>query len=240
MKNIISYSGGKDSTAMLIYLKENNIPIDEVIYADVGDWIWDCAKEHNQQVEEKLGIKITTIDVSDEIKRGFERWGFPNMIIRWCTSIKRDNIKRYLQEKYQGERESIVQYIGYTFDEQKRTNKKSYYYKTRYPLIEAGITNDDALQLCKDYGFDFGGVYEHHSHFNCWLCPLQKISELEYLYNEEPLLWDRLRKMQQCTCGTYKPSYTIFDLDKKFWTKQYDKLNEKRINAKEKYKQQHF
>ena len=89
---------------MLIHLLENNRQIDDILYVKVGDWIWDCAEEHNRQVEKKLGVNITTIDVSDEIKKGFERWGFPSILNRWCTGIKRDAMRNYIRNKY-GERE---------------------------------------------------------------------------------------------------------------------------------------
>ena len=47
-KHICCFSGGKDSTAMLIHILENNLPLDEIIYCDVGDWIWESAKTHIQ------------------------------------------------------------------------------------------------------------------------------------------------------------------------------------------------
>ena len=53
-KFILCFSGGKDSTAMLIHLLENEKPIDEILYVDVGDWIWKSAKTHIQQVKDKL------------------------------------------------------------------------------------------------------------------------------------------------------------------------------------------
>jgi hypothetical protein len=134
------------------------------------------------------------------------------------------------------ERESIVQYIGYCSDETKRLGKKLYtYYDAEYPLVDANITTNDALQICKDYGFDFGGVYEHHSHFNCWMCPLQRVNELEYLYNHEPQLWSRLNKMQQQTDGYYQNGKSIFDFEKKFWIRQHDRLKDKRMKARMKY-----
>lgn len=35
MKNIVSFSGGKDSTAMLLKMIENNMKIDEIVYCNI-------------------------------------------------------------------------------------------------------------------------------------------------------------------------------------------------------------
>lgn len=103
-KYILCYSGGKDSTAMLIHLLESQRPVDEICYVDVGDWMWDCCKDHLQKVQETFNVDITILDVKDELHKGFERWGFPSFFNRWCTGIKRETMRKYLREKY-GERE---------------------------------------------------------------------------------------------------------------------------------------
>ena len=101
MKKILCYSGGKDSTAMLIHLLETNAQIDDIIYVDVGDWIWDSSKKHLKDVQSKLGVKINIIDVKEDIQKGFERWGFPSFMNRWCTGIKRDSMAQYIKNKFQ-------------------------------------------------------------------------------------------------------------------------------------------
>ena len=98
-----------------------------------------------------------------------------------------------------------------------------------YPLVEAGITNKDALNLCWEYGFDFGDIYSHHKHFNCWCCPLQNKNELRWLFKNKPKLWDYLRKMQMETDGYYRAGKTIFEYDKLFWEENLEKLREKRL-----------
>ena len=231
---ICCFSGGKDSTAMLIHILENDLPLDEILYCDVGDWIWESAQDHIRQVEEKLDVKITQLDITEKLQQGFSKWGFPSFFNRWCTGEKRTAMQKYLKDKY-GERESIVQYIGYCSDEEKRTSKKLYSsYDVVYPLVDADITTEGALQICKDYGFDFGGVYEHHSHFNCWLCPLQRVSELRWIFDNDKEKWDKLRDMQYQTDGSYYPYETIFDCEKKFWKKHQKELKEKRMNARRK------
>lgn len=235
MIKILCFSGGKDSTAMLIHLLENKAQIDEILYVDVGDWMWESAKTHIQQVEDKLGVEITILDITDELKKGFERWGFPSFFNRWCTGEKREAMRKYIRDKY-GERESIIQYVGYCVDEEKRTSRELYSsYETEYPLVDAGISTSEALKLCKSYGFNFGGVYEHHSHFNCWLCPLQRVNELRWIFNNNQEYWNKLRDMQYQCDGYYQNEKTIFDFEKQFWEKHRNELKEKRMNARKRY-----
>lgn len=134
------------------------------------------------------------------------------------------------------ERESIIQYIGYCADEEKRTSGKLYSsYDAEYPLVDVGITTSKALEICYDYGFDFGSVYEHHKHYNCWLCPLQRVGELKWIFENDNNKWNVLRDMQFQTDGYYHNGRTIFDFDKKFWNENLMELKKKRMSAREKY-----
>ena len=36
IKHIVSFSGGKDSTAMLLMMLQKNMPIDEIVFCDTG------------------------------------------------------------------------------------------------------------------------------------------------------------------------------------------------------------
>lgn len=224
-KYICCFSGGKDSTAMLIHILKNKLPLDEILYVDVGDWMWEYANTHIKLVESKLNVNITVLDATDELDKGFKKWGFPGFFNRWCTGVKRVMMRDYLKEKYP--EEEITQYIGYCSDEEKRTSKKLYAsYKTTYPLVEAKITTEEALQMCYDNGFDFEGVYEHHSHFNCWLCPLQRKSELKWIFENDENKWNILREIQHKCPGTFRPNETIFDVEKSFWKKNRKKLED--------------
>ena len=235
MKKIVCFSGGKDSLAMLIYLLENKKQVDDIIYVDMDDWMWDSAKTHIKQVEKTFNIHINIINAKEERIKGFERYGFPSFINRWCTGIKRDMMRDYLRKKYPNEK--IIQYIGYTADEEKRLKKSIYTYTdTEYPLVKAGINSNETLNMCKKYNFDFGGVYEHHSHYNCWMCPLQKIDELKWIYHNSPKKWNYLINLQKQTDGYYQNKKKIFEFGQKFWEKDKDRLKKERMKKREMYK----
>lgn len=213
MNYVANFSGGKDSTAMLITIKENDLPLDEIIYCDVGNWMWDIS-DHIKKVEEFMDMDITIIDISKQIKDSFEKLGFPRFTLRYCTGLKRDNLNKYCR-KYRPSQ--LTQYIGFAYDEQKRMKKGTRNRGTvSFPLIDYKLTEKDALELCYEKGFDFNNIYDHHSRLNCWCCPLQKIPELEYLYKNYPEKWDKLKEMQSESRTKFRKEASIFDLDKRF------------------------
>lgn len=225
MKHVALYSGGKDSTAVLILLKKHGLPLNEILYADVGSWMWPGVQKHMTQVEEYMEMPITYLDISKKMEEGFKKWGFASPLTRWCTAIKRDSMNRYLKQ-YIGE--GLTQYVGIAFDEQHRAGSKRYQKgKVKYPLIDFKVTESEALSICHKEGFDFGGVYEHRSRYNCWCCPLQTLDELRVLYKFYPELWERMREMQWISPNDFRQGETIMSLEHRWWVEQHGKDKKK-------------
>ena len=60
MKHIVNFSGGKDSTAMLLKMIEKDMPIDEIIFCDTGKEFPEMY-EHIEKVEKYINIPITKL-----------------------------------------------------------------------------------------------------------------------------------------------------------------------------------
>ena len=54
MEHIVQFSGGKDSTAMLLMMLEKNMPIDEIIFCDTGKE-FPQMYEHIEKVQKYIG-----------------------------------------------------------------------------------------------------------------------------------------------------------------------------------------
>lgn len=106
---VLSLSGGKDSTALLLLLLEKNMPIDAVLYADTGMEFPEM-EAHIAKLDELLfrerGLHITTLRHPHDfewmmfeaplfkksaIMRRMEKkmpltgYGWPGHKVRWCT-----------------------------------------------------------------------------------------------------------------------------------------------------------
>jgi 3'-phosphoadenosine 5'-phosphosulfate sulfotransferase (PAPS reductase)/FAD synthetase len=235
MNNIISLSGGKDSTAMLLMMLEHNEPIHSVVFFDTG-WEFPEMYEHIDKLEKYIYMKIWRLHP----RRPFEYWmfyrpikskkdrpeigikkgdvhrignGWPSPSRRWCTRQKVETIKYYVKSK-----QEPVMCIGYALDEKKRIKDNSKYPK-RYPLIEYGITEDAALKYCLEHGFSWGGLYEIFNRVSCYCCPLQRISELRKLRKYFPKLWNKMLEMDSARPEHnkgFKDYKTVHDFEKRF------------------------
>lgn len=225
MKHILSFSGGKDSTAMLLMAKEKNYPIDEIIFCDTGKE-FPALYRHIDKIEKYINIPITRI----KAEKSFDYWmfehikprskrieetgyGWPSSTVRWCTgNLKIQPIKKYLKNKYG---DQFYQYIGMAYDEIKRGIN----YKVPnviYPLIEWKITEAMALKYCYDKGFDWEGLYTHFDRVSCWCCPLKNQRELYMLYSFYPELWEELKDMDRRMGYRFKKDCSVQDYENMF------------------------
>lgn len=168
--HVVSFSGGKDSTAMLLHMLETGMQVDEIIFCDTGAE-FPQMYEHVAKVEKYIGRPITRLCRENSFewmllrhtkKNGAVGYSFPDFRNRWCTAyFKRDHIKKYLSKKAAGR--EIIQYVGIAADEEKRLKQVE---GKRYPLAEWGWTEADALQYCYSKGFDWGAYIKSSAAFH--------------------------------------------------------------------------
>lgn len=224
---IASFSGGKDSTAMVLRLIELGYPLDEVICCDTT-MEFPAMYRHIKKVKavvEAAGIKFTTLRAEHDfeyymlnvpvftekaIRKRQEKglplkgYSWPEHNKRWCTSsLKTNIIDAYLRELKK--RYNVIQYIGIAADEGYRLHRKNNQDQNhRHPLVEWGWTEGDAMAYCRGKGYDWEGLYNLFNRVSCWCCPLQQLSELRTLRREFPDLWQELKRLDNATWRTFK------------------------------------
>lgn len=225
---VVSFSGGKDSTAMLLRMIELGEHIDEVVCCDTTKEFPAMYRhiEKVKKVVEDAGIKFTMLKAEHDFdwwmfeylpekptsqiglsgNRGFS-WAGSRM--RWCS----DKLKGKVINKYLGmlkRQYNVIQCIGLATDEEYRLERKHNQNENhRHPLVEWGWTEADCLKYCYDHGHDWEGLYEIFKRVSCWCCPLQPIGELRKLWKHFPDLWEELKSMDARTWRNFKEGRSV-------------------------------
>jgi len=217
MKHVVSFSGGKDSTAMLLMMIDKDMPIDEIVFCDTG-MEFPQMYEHIAKVIKYTHRNITVLRAKHSFeyylghhvkKNGSVGYGFPDFKNRWCTTLLKQNIMRKHCKGH-------TEYHGIAVDEIHRTYKNVKNRNIEYPLVDWYITEKQALQYCYDLGFNWGGLYEKFNRVSCWCCPLSRIGELRTLHNDFPELWQELKRLDKLSFRRFRNDYSVEELEKKF------------------------
>lgn len=247
---------------MLLLMIERGMPIDAVLTADTGmefPEMYEHLDRLDQYLYRERGIHITTLrhpkgfewlmfeepkqklsSIENRKKFGVSLYGngWPGVRVRWCTGQLKTHLINKEVNRLKGQYHAI-HYVGIAVDEPKRIKNE------RYPLVEWGISEKEALQICYDRGYDWGGLYEIYNRCSCWCCPLQRIDELRKLRQYHPALWARLLEMDKRALaqfghnplGQFKQNWTVERLEQRFAMEEsqisvFDFSEKERLNMK--------
>lgn len=193
---------------MLLMMLERGEDIHSVVFFDTG-WEFPEMHEHINRLERYTGLDFVRL----QSKHPFDYWmaerpivartgeekgqvhrignGWPSPMRRWCTRQKMDTINRYRKANA-----GHTQCIGFALDEAKRCESAGVQ-GARFPLVEYGVTEAEALQYCRDRGFDWGGLYDIFGRVSCFCCPLSGIRGMRKLRKYRPELWARILEMDR-------------------------------------------
>lgn len=256
---VVNFSGGKDSTAMLLRMIELDYKIDEVVFCDTLKEFPQMYKhiEKVKKVVEDKGIKFTTLksDLSFDFwmfdytpkrrkpEEFREKYGdvtglsWADSRVRWCSrKLKIDTTDKYFKELSKDF--NVIQNIGIAADETLRLEKESNKQENhKHPLVEWGWSEADCLNYCYSLGYDWGGLYEIFNRVSCWCCPFKTLDELRQLKKHFPQLWEELKEMDSKTWRAFRKDFTVEELDKRFSFEEQRIAEGKSIKNKEFFKE---
>lgn len=220
--NIVSFGGGTNSTAMIIGMYQNKIPIDLILFADTGGeqpHTYVFIETFNRWLMEHGLPEITFVQYYDKDgnrltleQECINSKTLPSM----AYGFKRCSLKHKIgtQDKYcnnyppckavwaSGQR--VHKYIGYDVGETRRIqhaapqdaiNKK---YEMHYPLYEWRWSREDCIHVIEQAGLPrLGKSY-------CFFCPSMKKAEIQALWENHPDLFQRAAELEHLAADTIK------------------------------------
>jgi phosphoadenosine phosphosulfate reductase family protein len=193
VRHIMGLSGGKDSTALALYLKDK-VPDIEYFFCDTHKELPEIYA-YLRKLEIILGKKIVFL----EDKRGFDHWldvygGFlPSAQARWCTK----QLKIIPLEKFVGEADAIS-YIALRADEDRVgyiSTKPNI--KPIFPFMNDGLVKKDIFRIIEESGIGMPDYYSWRSRSGCYFCFFQRKIEWVRLSEIHTDLFEKAVKYEQ-------------------------------------------
>lgn len=168
MKLLVSWSGGKDSQASLIYaVKESGFPLEniEAVFCDTG-WEHEYTYKHVTEVCKQMGVKLVTLKnpkYDGMVDMAKKRSRFPSSKRRFCT----ETLKVHPMIDYVlSHKEHLLIYQGIRSDESANRSKMDpsctyfKFYFQPYKIDKKGkpkfhtYRKKDVIKFCKEYSDD--------------------------------------------------------------------------------------
>jgi 3'-phosphoadenosine 5'-phosphosulfate sulfotransferase (PAPS reductase)/FAD synthetase len=210
--NIVPISGGKDSTALALRLKELNPDIDyQYVITPTGDELPEM-EEHWKNLETLLGKKLIRLHAEYDFYELIERkMALPAHHSRWCTEM----LKLIPVNEYYREVSPAITYVGLRADEDFRKGNSFY---------------DDDVKQCfpmQEWGWRIGDVYSYLAkrgvtiprRTDCGCCFWQRIDEWYSLWEQYPERFKKYEDLEFLVGHTFmtpgkhtKWSHRLFEL----------------------------
>jgi len=196
VRHVLGLSGGKDSAALAIHIRDTRPDIHkmmEYFFCDTGA---ELPEVYNflDRLEDQLGKEIVRLSSGRDFEHHLKRFGnfLPSVRQRWCTRVMK--IEPF--ERFVGD-DKAISYIGIRADEQREgyiSSKPNIV--PAFPFKEDGIKRADVFRIL-DESVGIPEYYRWRSRSGCYFCFFQRRDEWLALAEEHPDLFERAREFEK-------------------------------------------
>jgi len=200
-KHVLGLSGGKDSTALAIYMSQNHPEIDiEYFFTDTGEELEEV-QEYLDKLEPILGKQITYLDPKRDFNFWLKQFGnlLPSAQTRWCTvQLKLAPFEKWVQEEFIDQGFSVYSYVAIRSDENFREGLKSKKdITTILPFRENHIDKQGVFEILENCGLGLPKYYEWRSRSGCTFCFFQPKIEWVGLLERHPQAFENAKSLEK-------------------------------------------
>ena len=203
IRHVLSLSGGKDSAALAVYLRDR-IDKMEYIFNDTGKELPETY-QYLDRVSEYLGQPVQRLNADKGFDHWYQMYGgmIPSNHRRWCTKM----LKLKPFEAFVGN-DPVINYIGIRADEN-RTGYISHKpnITPSYPFIDDGIVLADVKRILRDSGVGLPPYTDWgRTRSGCFFCFYQQKIEWVALLERHPGLFEQAEEYER----EYSPTGNLF------------------------------
>ncbi len=194
VRHILSLSGGKDSAALAIYLRDR-VPEMEYIFSDTRKELPETY-EYLQRISNYLGKEVTHLNADIGFDHWYEMYGgmIPSNHRRWCTrALKLKPFEQYCDD------DEVVNYVGLRADEDRSgyiSHKPNI--KAVYPFREDGLVLRDIEEILRTSGVGMPPYTRWgRTRSGCYFCFYQQKIEWVRLKETHPDLYEKAKAYEK-------------------------------------------
>ncbi len=209
-KHVLGISGGKDSSALALYVKETRPELKiEYFFTDTGYELPET-NDFVDQLEEKLGYihRLNDRSLNSMEGRGDKTFShllkehgnyLPSQRDRWCTiQMKLKPFERWA-DGFINDGYEIKNYVGIRADEPNRIGfmAAGKAIESVFPFREDGIVKSDIENILQRNGLELPAYYSWRSRSGCTFCFYQQKIEWLKLMEKHPDLFEEAKTFEK-------------------------------------------
>jgi len=219
--NWINVSGGKDSTALLLWSLEEELPNCRYVYADTQHE-HPAVYEYLEYLERETGVTIERLETEGFLELCKRKQRFPSSQVRFCTQeLKIFPMAHYMNdaEDWSADNPHLV-WVGIRAEEslsRAQLSETSYmivrkskddknaisFILRHHPLID--WYSQDVFDIHKKHGIEPNPLYKMGMHrVGCFPCILATKPELRKMFKRFPEMVDKIREWETLVAAASK------------------------------------
>lgn len=200
-RHVLGISGGKDSAALAIYMRDHHPELDiDYFFTDTGEELPEV-HEFLGKLEGYLGKPIARLNPGRDFRFWLRQYNhfLPSPQTRWCTRMLKlrpfeEWIKPWLTAG-----DKVTSYVAIRSDEDYREgySSKAANLFVKLPFREAGIDKAGVIDILENSGVGYPKYYEWRSRSGCTFCFFQQKIEWVRLRTKHPQAYEAAKALEK-------------------------------------------
>ncbi len=208
-RHVLGLSGGRDSAALAVYMREHHPEIDiDYFFTDTGKELPEVY-EFLAQLEGFLGKPIIRLNPDRDFDFWLKQYNnfLPSPQTRWCTrQLKIRPFEHWVAPMLE-DGDTVLSYVAIRADEEYREGYASKHERliVRLPLKEAGVDKVGVLEILDGVGLGLPAYYEWRTRSGCTFCFFQQKIEWVRLKERHPNYFEEARRYEKTALDDGSP-----------------------------------